>query len=585
MSSEKSFKVHPVLSGALNIEDSMDVGVYRGFAEQTAVRLAADNLANNNSQKWTYTVPSLESITDLELYWHVEQQINAVVPAGTDGNVDWGNAVALAPYAALQQVRSITLSLNGASLTLEVSASLNELLKFYESKHDTDYHSMCPNMLDDFVCDYADGVAFRDINVLSSFHAGHKRARGAFPCDFGVLAAGAVPTGIATVAGVAATDVNVGVHYDMVVPLLISPTKWREFVRSQYSVVGLNKLEITLQMSSPERILSVGQLAGGTAPAGSYILGKITYPSQTFKQSELLFTSYKCFPDTQPKPLQVLPYMDIQTRSISAGTAFTDSTTVKTIQTGIITMTTIPEYIVITVSKPKASLKCFDSNSYYSIVSANGQYCEKQILGTLDDHQLWLASRKAGSHQTYEQWAGKMALRTAAGVASVVGTTGSMLILKPGESFPLPPNVAAGSVYTSQFSISLNVRANYSNAQWAQKGASEIPEITVIYMNPAFVSTADGNSVNVVGLLGSSDIANAIRQIQSGDKVYSSERVGGAAPEKMNDFSGVLKYGAPLLKKYAKSKLAAAGDAAGVVGMGKSYGGPSFGAKPRHPML
>jgi hypothetical protein len=576
MSEEKRevLKVHPVLSKNLDIEQSMSVGVFRGFAEQNGVHQSSDNLNDNTSQKWSYIVPSIESITDLELYWHVRQQVNFTVGAAA---ATWGDSVALGPYAPLQQLRQIIIGFNNTSLTLDFTLCLNELLKFYESKHDTDFHSATTNQLDEYVNDYADAInatLYKDINVLGASHHTYKRGRGSYPVDIQVVADDNAKitygSGVAS-AGLAA-NADSGVLFDMTVPLIMSPLKFKEFLRAQWSVTGLNRLDVTLLFSGPERVIR----------QSGAIVSNIHYPSQTFHVSELVFTSYRAFPDTQPKPLQILPYHDVQSRAVSINAPVSNASKNVVVSTGVITTTCIPEYIIVTVGKNKSQLKSTDSDSYYTINAVNGVYCEKVILNTLNQFQLWQLARRAGSHQTYEQWAGRMFLRGQAGIgggaSGIVGTTGSMLILKPGDSFPLPANLSAGSIYTSQLNLDLTVTPNYSSAQWTSKANSENPEITVCFLYPAYMATSNGNSTYSVGLLGSADIANAIKQVESGEKVYSSEyvhMVGGASA--MNNFKSVMKYGAPLLKDMLKNSMASA--VADVTGLGRS-----FGAK-RHPML
>jgi len=577
-------KVHPVLIDALDIQTSLDTPVFRGVAESTGVHQSSDNLQSNTTQKFTYIVPSVESITDLELYWNVEQQLNATIPAASTNALDWGNAVALGPYGALQQVRSITLGLNGASINEDLTDNLNEMLKFYSSKYDYDFHSMCPNQVDEYVNDYQDAISAgngNDVNVLGSFHHTNKRGRGAFPVDIQILA-GAVTT-VASGSGIdpnalVAVGANaarvIGIKYRMTVPIMCSPLKFREFVSSNYSVTGINKLEVTLQFSSPERVIRVGQFAGGAgALATSPILTNISLPTNTFAVSEIVFTSYKAFPDTQPKPMQVVPYMDMQCRTIQTGTQCTNSNDYKLVTTGVITMTSIPQYIMVTVGKPKSTLTSSDSDSYYTIQYANGQYCEKSILNTNNSQQLWLLSRKCGNKQTYEQWSGRMFLKGAAGMngnggatfgPGIVGTEGSTLILQPGLSFPLPVNLAPGSVYSSQFTLQLSVRPNYSASQWALKANTENPEIVITYLNPGFITSVNGVSSTTVGLLGSSDIADAIKQVQNGDKTFVNEHMSGSGMKKLNN-----------KKTYSDV----------VSGSGPSYGGKSFGAKMRNPLL
>ena len=555
-----NYKLSLVRDSSMEVSQNLDVAVFRGAQEVNCITVPADGLSTGQLQ-FSYTVPSLETITNKRMYVRLTQtfKVNRTAPAAAAGKsvFQYGVNAALNAYGALRGLTTIQLSMNNNTTTTDFTQCFDEIMRLYDSKSHKDIHSMCPNQLDDFYSDFADGIGGVN-NVLGGFDFADrfKVPRGAFDVVIGTAYANNAVTPSADVpvfpapAGAVCISPDIYVQYTMTVPLPCSPLTFNDSLENS-GVNGLNKLNVQVNFGNSAGNSS---LMSCTVKPGVNETGLVTSPV-AFDKADLLLTSYTAYADSRVEPSCILPYFNLDTRNYAVGAATSAAPTIS-FSTQSITVNQIPDLIIVSVGRKKSEKRSWDADSYYTVNSCSINFCERSgLLASATPQQLFTFSKEAGYPLGWQQWSGKaynVSAVDGAGVATLnkVNTIGSMLCLIPGKHISLPANVAPGSVFNAQLTISnLNVTANYSNAQWAAKNNTENVECRIILVSSGSFSIANGSAVQQVGLIGSSDIARVISDAGSySDNV--KRHYGAGMPDKL---SAAFKTLSPHAVKYASA--------------------------------
>ena len=139
-----------------------------------------------------------------------------------------------------------------------------------------------------------------------------------------------------------------------------------------------------------------------------------------------------------------------------------------------------------------------DANAFFQVnnisINLNNQ---SGLLSSASAYDLWRLSVKNGSTQSWREFSGVASQAVAAGSATNVNTTGSLLVINPAYDLSLPDYITCGSLgnYNFQFQIGA------TNTLSASGGAAITPEICVIAVNSGIMTTQQGVSAIYTGIL------------------------------------------------------------------------------------
>jgi len=609
-----------------NITDTPSFAVHSGPQNNTYQSYPA--LSQSSSLlSWQIQVPNESIVTDAHVWF--QSQLTFTINISTKNNPDgvtapgpiqagdnvfqFGNTEAWAPFPLNQSLQTIQSSINNCSVSVNIGDIFPQLLRMTSSGHLQKYNSGTTAMPDDRWGNYADAAGnyqtTADLNVISAlsnplgglnastFNEGYF-GRGCFPTNVTIaqtladgVTASANPT--SSVADNNGNKFTITVSALFTEPIMLSP-----FLNCQPTVqpgfLGLNTLTVNMNVSTNaiNRCLRTAQIikyvGGGAAKLNqldykypwTVSLGSPGASSTAYTGAKLLLNYLTLDPSQVAR---------ISLRNIRSYTDYpryiTTSQSSDVVASGVngsltsanIQLNQLPSRFIINVRPDPASLKNFNTDSWFTIRSVSINLNNKSgLLSTAVPHDLWVLSQKAGCGQSYMEFLGEstacvssingaaIGARTANTITydtRKVPSIGSLLVINT-QDLSIDSALAPGSLGQFNFQITIN----YTNTL----PYACAPQCCIVVCNEGLMSTIAGSTTITTGLLNSQMVLSVKEQEPAADSEALRRFVGGVMS------NAPLADAARLIEKhYRKLPM---GLAQGITGMGMSGGASSGGA-------
>jgi hypothetical protein len=175
----------------------------------------------------------------------------------------------------------------------------------------------------------------------------------------------------------------------------------------------------------------------------------------------------------------------------------------------------IPDYFIITARVPMSQQTPENTMSQFVIqnisINLNNQ---SGLLSSASQYDLWRASSKNGSAQSWAEFSGVQSSFTN-GVSQNIPTTGSVLVLSPPYDLSLPNYISSGSLGNYNFQFSVTLANQFPQSLLTQFGGSIPIELCVVCVNSGIFSTQQGVSAVYTGILTKEMVLSSVNGQQS----------------------------------------------------------------------
>jgi hypothetical protein len=494
-----------------DITPELVYAVQSGAAQKTAQSFQATS-ASNSSIVFSIQVPSENIVVDRAV--KIQATVNLTIAIGnatTGAQVPAGQlAFNLGLTDALQAFPLNKLFTTCQSTINNVSVSSNEqdiidaLLRMNNSRELYRYNSTCPSLPDQAYLNYSQAVLANN-NPLASYNTASydvdQLPRGSFPVTVGTVTH--YITGGGTDTSLESTDVDdywlIPIQFTTIEPLLtLSPFTWCDPEYNAQGLVGINNMSFNFTVDSTcKRVFSTAfdNFDAGVAVPYVVSLGWAGVNSSNAFSNVLMQFE---FLSTQPTQLiaskNVCPYYDYARYiSNSNGTVTFAPGASGQFTSNTIQINQIPDYFIIYARIPMAQQTAKNSASFLTINNISVNFNNASgLLSSFTQNQLWNLSRKAGLNMNFDEWSGQALINSLDGEGTIIGTTGSILVIDA-ASLSLPSYLVAGNLGNFQFQATLNLTNRYADAVQ--------PELVIITANSGIFVTEQGTSTTFTGVL------------------------------------------------------------------------------------
>jgi hypothetical protein len=508
--------------------------VYQG-ASSVSPQVFAANTSTSSSHTYTVTVPSYESVTDMNIMIDTDiiYTITGVPPnlqyLVNYGNVASGNTVdCLAPFPFLQNVIVASATINQSQVSVNCQDVLPALLPCISRDSLSVYNSMTPTTLDN-VQSYTANASYYNsqASVFQNYLASNnwnEQPRGAWRVKS--------ISGNTQGDGVASKTVVVTVH--VTEPLgVLSPFL---FAKPGAGIAGVQAINFNLTLDS----------AGSRSWRSTSTVQTVVC---TYSHAQLLvnFLSPKASQLVKYSPKNILPYSQLQVYKSNAVAAADGSANSPSIQ-----LSSIPKMALIFV---RPTSRTYTTADYVlPITKININFNGRNgLLSGATQQQLYAMSVLSGVNQSWQEWYGSANSGVLAGTP--IFTQGGILALTFGRDIECANEYDAPSSI-GQYNFAVNV--NFDNSC----GSAGNVELYIVLVNNGFMASERGQSSTYTSILSKADVMSVLN-----DAPISDAPTAQVLPD---EGSEVLTGG----RRRAMMK-----------GMGMSAGGRSAGAKKLHSRL
>lgn len=524
--------IHPlsVRDTVLDISDSIDFAVFKSGQNITVQRYAA-NTSSNTQHIYAIQVPSVNTVISRNVVWGsdvaitfagsvqayeylynlfpVYQSNNGILVQGAD---------CPGPFMLHQLCQNMNIQINNTNVVQNnVQQILDPILRGLDREDIAKWYGSTPTQLDQYG-NYLLALPQRNDNagalaatvaqspMLSAFNSPFNgleltncnddfQSRGSFQI---LSIVGNTP------AGSVAANKTVTVTFRVREPIICSPFLFNGDL-DQSGLVGVTQINFTMSMdaSAKRAVRWVLSNSGGATKSitdVSYANAYMEFMQYTPKADQLI-------PPTCVTPLSQFVSQILPSNGVLASGASADVTT------NSLQLNSIPDKCIIWVDntdKYGASGNLLP-DAYATITGVNMTFNNQTgILSTFSQEQLFQASLKSGSKQTWAEFSGlqKSSYQPTPGIAagSVVfnsSTCGSVLYLNFGDIINIAELWnAPGSLSTTQF----QAKVSYTNNLPYQM----TPQLNVMFLYSGILTTTNGNSSSYLnGILTRNDVLNA----------------------------------------------------------------------------
>jgi hypothetical protein len=517
------------------ITDDLAFAVYQGassntFQQFTAVSNSSSNLTFNIQIPSESVVISREVLlrTTMTVTLNIGLTGTPIVAGQTAFN--YGVTDAFQAFPLTKSFLTTTATINNSNVSTNTQDIIDILLRMNNSRELLRYSGMTPSFPDSQYAEYSSGYLANN-NPLASYNNASfdidQVPRGAYPLASGTqiyqfTSAGSFVSNSPIIA-TTGNYLKVVLAIDVTEPIFCSPFIFGQPDFNQSGLAGINTINLVMNVDgSLKRVFSsmAGSQVGAdysiTVTAGD-TSGQVASPNPLYGNPQLLMN----FLSTQPTQLVpsrvVTPYIDYP-RYISNSTQY--PTIASGVQNSVIVsqniqLNQLPDYFFIAVRPQMASQTVKTSASFLTIESISINLNNVSgILASATQEDLWKMSIANGSTQSWLEFSGLASQNAnATGLGSVVGTTGSFLVLSPALNLSLSNMLSNSSIGQFNFQFNITVSNNL--------GTTVTPEILVITANSGMFVTSMGSSSIFTGLLTKQLVLDASEK-QSEDPIQSS---------------------------------------------------------------
>lgn len=513
----------------LDISDSLDFAVFKSGQNITSQRYQA-NSASPNQHTYAIQVPSVNTVVSRNVIWGsditftlqgtvqpYEYLWNGVPINQKNQNVVVQGADCFAPFTLHQLTNNINCQLNNTSLVQNyMNQILDPILRGLKKEDIQKWYGSTPTQLDYWgnynealpqVVTNADALAAQvqatQFPLVSTWNSPFNAADYANCKDLDSRASFEILsiTGN-TPAGAAAAVKNVAITIRVREPLLLSP-----FIFSgdcdQTGLVGITQMNFTMSMDATAK-RALRWYLSNTQNSTKAIT------SVAYSQPYMEFLYYTppptmLIPATCVTPLQnLVDYILPNNNAVLAAGSEVEQTS------NSLQLNSIPDKVIIWVDDANKFSATGNqvADHYATITSVNITFNNQTgILSTFSPKQLYDASLKSGSQQTWDEFSGLVntAGNNGAGGSTphTRGTCGSVLMLNFGDIINIAEVYnAPGSLSTTQFQVRVKSVNN--------TGVEIAPQLNCMFVYSGILSTTNGNSASYLnGILTRNDVLNA----------------------------------------------------------------------------
>lgn len=248
----------------------------------------------------------------------------------------------------------------------------------------------------------------------------------------------------------------------------------------------------------------------------------------------------------------------------------------KSVSSQIINFDNIPSRIYVFAQPSVEKLTMQDADFTFMYCSGlQVTWGNNTFMSSVLPQQLYTSAVDAGYAFPWENFAGSyMMTQTVDGVstAATIGSSGSVICLRPGIDFPLNPGEAVGM--GGQYSFQVQANFHDQRATGAAPSVGQKGQLWVVAVSPGvFTISSDGSCNFATGVINKNDLADAADK-EIGDRVEGKDIYNSFGSGMFDSLQSSL----PILKRlgrYAHAGLSAAKDA-GLLGEGVTSGGSSM---------
>lgn len=575
-----------------DITPELVYAVQSGAAQKTAQSFQATS-SSNSSIVFSIQVPSENIVVDRAVKIQATVNLTIAIGSATTGAqvapgelaFNLGLTDALQAFPLNKLFTTCQSTINNVSVSSNEQDIIDALLRMNNSRELYRYNSTCPSLPDQSYLNYSQAVLANN-NPLASYNTASydvdQLPRGSFPVTVGTVTHFIPATGL-TDTSLTSTDVDdywlIPIQFTTIEPLLtLSPFTWCDPEYNAQGLVGINNMSFNFTVdSSCKRVFSTAFdnfTGAGVAVPYTVSLGWAGVNSSNAFSNVLMQFE---FLSTQPTQLiaskNVCPYYDYaryisnSNGAVSFASGASGQFTSNTIQ-----INQIPDYFIIYARIPMSQQTPKNSASFLTINTISVNFNNASgLLSSFTQNQLWNLSRKAGLNMNFDEWSGQALINAVDGEGTIIGTTGSILVIDA-ASLSLPSYLVAGNLGNFQFQCNLNLTNRYADAVQ--------PELVIITANSGVFVTEQGTSTTFTGIL-TKELTLSTQEgkdVPAVSRVVDERMIGG----KMLNRS--ISRHPMYVAKHMKKGMSGAGYVSGVSGAGYSTG-ISGGKSKLHKML
>jgi len=525
----------------LILNNKLPFEVYQG-ASSVSPQVFAANTQTPSSHTYTVTVPSYESITDMNIMYDGDITYTITgVPAATEYLVNYANLSGaggidcLAPLPWLQNVIVASATINQSQCSVNCQDVITSLLPCITRDSLSTYNSMTPTMLDNVQSyTYAGYAQSSQASVFNPYPASNNwntQPRGAWRVK-------SIDAGNTVGDGTARKTVNITFH--VTEPLgILSPFL---FAKPGAGISGVQAINFNFTLDA-------------TGSRSWRTTSTIQSCTCSYSDSKLLvnFLSPKASQLVKYSPKNILPYSQLQVYKSNpqlAGPASGSKITSPSIQ-----LSSIPKMALISV---RPSVRTYNTPDYVlPIESININFNGRNgLLSGARKQQLYTMSVLSGVNQSFQEWSGSA--NNGSADCRPIFTQGGILALTFGRDIECANEYDAPSSI-GQYNFAIDV--NYSN----ECGSVGNVELYIVLVNEGFLASERGQSSTYTSILSKADVMGVLNDAPISDAPGAQ-----VLPEEGSE----VLTGGRRQRMHSMNK-----------GMGKSGGARSAGVKKLHSRL
>ena len=439
------------------------------------------------------------------------------VPVGETA-FEYGFTDSLQAFPLNALFTTATAQINNTTVSVNLQDVFPSLLRMNDSRELYRHNSTTPSLPDQAWGEYQAGVA-SNANPLASYNnAGYdldQVPRGSHPVVISVVhnIAGAGQD-VSLVSTALADTWVITLQTVVAEPLFLSPFIWGSPEHNGQGMVGVNQVSLTFNIDATcSRLFSTAKYAVVNGVKTPYIksiqLGSAINPlgftanavglAQSSSAPTMLFKFLSTQASDLIQPKNVVPYMDMP-RFVSSqgnGGAPLVLNASATLTSSNIQLNQIPDLFIINVRKPMAQQKWSDANAFLAVQGISINFNNNSgLLASASAYDLWRMSCRNGSTQSWAEFSGQQTVNGRNGAeptTSLVGTTGSLIIINPAYDLSLPEYLSNGSMGSYNLQFNISVKNQFSE--------TITPEIVTICCNSGIMVTQLGTSSTYTGVL------------------------------------------------------------------------------------
>lgn len=463
---------YAVKDQSLRMAEMVQFPVYEGARQQVYNQIVA-NSADSTQMQFNCNVTSVDDVVDRDvrvkstIQW---QMTISKVPVG-QACVRFGYSTSLQSLPLNGLFTNITTTINSVPFVCQTNQIKGLLERLLSTREWHDTIETTPTLDDGSYYNFSDGMLTTSNPLASYSNAGYDTVlpRGAYPIKINSVLH--TSPGVANDSSIVSNSVDdvfvLQCQTTVTEPLLCSP--WLFSASNKGVRDGISKVSqaINIQMTidgSLRRLLS-SSLLQTTVPTDPYYC--VLAPGsngngQLFVNPYILMRTLS--PPSTSIPLSMNVHNSLNYQYNSAGQSTTtlqpygQPGSVVTLVSNSLSLTSVPDFIVVCGRKQFTQQTISDSNSFMKINSVSVQFgTSDSLLSGASPEQLYLMSKRNGLNMSWLQFSGFLyENNTGAGgitAGDSLPSTGSILVMRPPLDFNLGDGITSGVAGTFLFQI------------------------------------------------------------------------------------------------------------------------------------